>query len=93
MEQLFTNVITGYLIIMNIAGFAVMGIDKRKAIRRAFRIPEKTLLLTAFLGGGIGAMLGMFAFRHKTRHMKFVLMLPLAAGLYLIVILKLYHII
>lgn len=92
MEQLITNVITGYLIIMNIAGFAVMGIDKRKAVKRAFRIPEKTLLLTAFLGGGIGAMLGMFAFRHKTRHMKFVILLPLAAGVYLFVILKLYHI-
>lgn len=65
-----------YVIIMNIAGFAAMGIDKRRAIKHAWRIPEARLFLFALLGGSIGSILGMYAFRHKTRHWYFVLGLP-----------------
>lgn len=79
-----------YLIAVNVLGFALMGIDKAKARRRAWRIPEKVLFLIAILGGSVGAYLGMFAFRHKTRRLSFVLGLPvilllqLAAALLLV---------
>ncbi|MBQ5676326.1 MAG: DUF1294 domain-containing protein, partial [Lachnospiraceae bacterium] len=55
---------------------ALMGIDKRKAIKRAFRIPEATLFIVALIGGSIGSILGMFTFRHKTRHWYFLYGLP-----------------
>ena len=65
-----------YLIIINIVGFAIMGIDKRKAIKRAFRIPEATLFIVALIGGSIGSILGMQVIRHKTRHWYFVFGMP-----------------
>ncbi|MBR3807381.1 MAG: DUF1294 domain-containing protein [Lachnospiraceae bacterium] len=65
-----------YFVIMNIVGFAIMGIDKRKAIKRTFRIPEATLFIVALIGGSIGSILGMRVFRHKTRHWYFVIGMP-----------------
>lgn len=53
-----------------------MGIDKRKAIKGAFRIPEATLFIVALIGGSLGSILGMYTFRHKTRHMIFVYGMP-----------------
>lgn len=53
-----------------------MGIDKRRARRGAFRIPEANLFLTALVGGSIGCIAGMYTFRHKTKHMSFVLGMP-----------------
>lgn len=93
MKQALITVITGYLIILNLAGFCLMGIDKRRSIKKAWRIPETTLIAVAFLGGGIGSFLGMNTFRHKTKHVRFVVLLPIAAGLYLILLLKLYQIV
>ena len=61
-----------YLILINIAAFIVYGADKSYAKKGARRIPEKTLLLWAFLGGSIGALLGMKVFHHKTLKPKFV---------------------
>ena len=69
-------IIVSYFIIVNLLGFALMGIDKRKAIKGAFRIPEATLFMVAIIGGSIGSILGMYTFRHKTRHLKFVYGLP-----------------
>lgn len=66
-----------YLIIINAAAFLLMLIDKQKAKRGKWRIPEKTLLGAALLGGSIGAILGMYLFRHKTMHPKFSVGLPL----------------
>lgn len=66
-----------YLIIINAAGFLLMLADKLKAKRGAWRIPEATLLGVAAIGGSIGALAGMYTFRHKTRHMKFTLGIPL----------------
>lgn len=60
-----------YLLAVNVLLFALMGIDKYKAKRGLWRIPEKTLFLTAALGGSIGGILGMQLFRHKTRHNSF----------------------
>ena len=56
---------------MSVIGFLAMGIDKFKAKRNAWRIPERTLFLIAFLGGGAGVWLGMQVFRHKTLHLMF----------------------
>ena len=66
-----------YIICMNIIGIAVMGIDKNKAKKQAFRIPEKNLFLVSLLGGSIGTLAGMYIFRHKTKHWYFVIGMPL----------------
>lgn len=60
-----------YLILINIAGFFAMCIDKRRAKAGAWRIPEKTLLGIAFFGGSVGVWIGMETFRHKTKHWYF----------------------
>ena len=65
-----------YLLLMNIAGFAAMGIDKCKAKAHAWRIPEKTLFGLSLLGGSAGTWAGMYAFRHKTKHWYFVVGMP-----------------
>ena len=78
-----------YLIIINIVGFAIMGIDKRKAIKRAFRIPEATLIIVALIGGSIGSILGMNVFRHKTRHWYFVFGMPAILVLQIVLVILL----
>ncbi len=65
------------LVVVNLFAFVLYGIDKAKAKRGAWRIPEATLLLAAFLGGSLGALLGMELFRHKTKHAKFKILVPL----------------
>ena len=65
-----------YLLIINAAGFLIMLADKRKARKKQWRIPESTLMLTAAAGGSIGVLFGMYTFRHKTRHLKFTLGVP-----------------
>lgn len=65
-----------YWMIINIVAFFLMGIDKKKARTGAWRIPEKTLFLSAILGGSIGSICGMQLFRHKTKHMSFVIGMP-----------------
>lgn len=62
---------------VNLFAFVLYGVDKVKAKKGAWRIPEATLLLVAFLGGSFGALLGMEVFRHKTRHLKFRILVPL----------------
>ena len=66
------------LIIWNVIVFAVYGIDKLKAIKNGWRISEKALLMLAFCMGGVGAYLGMQTFRHKTKKLKFKILVPLA---------------
>ena len=73
-----------YLIAVNLIGFVLMGIDKRKAIKNAFRIPEATLFSVALVGGSIGSILGMLIFRHKTKHWSFKLGMPAILVLQLI---------
>lgn len=68
--------IAAYLICINLAGLASMWLDKRKAIRHQWRIPEATLFFIALLGGGLGSIVGMPLFRHKTRHWYFVWGMP-----------------
>lgn len=66
-----------YYLAVNIVAFLLYGIDKLKAKTGAWRIPELTLLGIAFLGGAFGAFLGMQLFRHKTKHIQFVIPVPL----------------
>ena len=82
--------LTTYLVLVNALAFLLMLVDKQKARRGAWRIPEATLLGVAAIGGSIGEILGMRLFRHKTRHLKFSLGLPLilAAQIVLILLLK-----
>lgn len=71
------RVIAIYLLIINAAGFLVMTIDKLYAKKNMRRVPERTLLGVAAIGGSIGVLLAMHIVRHKTKHMKFVIGVPL----------------
>ena len=66
-----------YLAAANIVSFVMFGIDKSRAKRRAWRISEAALLISAAVGGSVGAIAGMIVFRHKTKHLKFLIGLPL----------------
>ena len=66
-----------YLFIINLLGFFIMLIDKQRAIHKEWRIPEKTLIGISILGGAIGMLLGMSNFRHKTKHKKFTIGVPI----------------
>ena len=81
----------GYLLLVNLVGFALMGIDKRKAIKGAFRIPEATLFIVALIGGSIGSIIGMYTFRHKTRHFTFVYGMPAILILQIIIVIVLMN--
>ncbi len=89
MENIFTvqNIII-YFVAINIITFFVMWLDKRKAKKGKWRIPENTLLLLVLLGGGIGGIAGMYTFRHKTQKMKFVIGFPVILICEIILILK-----
>ena len=76
MEQVLFLMAAIWLAAVNLAGFILMGVDKSRAKRDAWRIPEKTLFLTAILGGSVGAIAGMFFFHHMTRHWYFRFGLP-----------------
>lgn len=71
------KIILIYLLIVNAAGFLVMTIDKLYAKKNMWRIPEKTLMGVAAIGGSIGVLIAMYTVRHKTKHMKFVIGVPL----------------
>lgn len=74
-----------YLLALNLAGLLSMGIDKQRARKHRWRIPEKTLFLIAALGGSAGSILGMLLFRHKTRHLSFRLGMPAILALQIMV--------
>ena len=87
-----------WLVIINLAAFLTFGLDKWKAKRNekkgnVRRIPEKRLFLLAALGGSVGALLGMYTFRHKTKHLSFVLGLPaiLIAQIALVILVILHY--
>ncbi|MBP3274818.1 MAG: DUF1294 domain-containing protein [Butyrivibrio sp.] len=82
--------LAGFLIVMNIIGFASMGIDKKRAQRSAFRIPEATLFAIALIGGSLGSILGMRVFHHKTKHWYFKFGMPLILILQILAALLLY---
>jgi uncharacterized membrane protein YsdA (DUF1294 family) len=77
MMTTFQHCILFYLLAINAASWAAFGIDKYKAKHHRWRVPEATLWLLALLGGAGGAWLGMLLFRHKTKHLQFVIGMPL----------------
>ena len=75
-----------YLLLVNAAGFLLMLVDKIKAKRNLWRIPEATLMGVAAIGGSIGAIAGMNLFRHKTKHAKFYIGLPVILSLQIVAV-------
>ncbi|GGN58335.1 MULTISPECIES: DUF1294 domain-containing protein [Oceanobacillus] len=65
-----------YVLVVNIFTLFLMRIDKQKAIKQQFRIPERTFFLLSFLGGALGTYIGMQLFRHKTKHASFTVGIP-----------------
>ena len=80
MEFLFA-----YLLLINAAALIIMLVDKRKAIKNRWRIPERTLMTMAILGGSVGIYAGMQLFRHKTKHTKFAIGVPVILSLQIII--------
>ena len=79
-----------YLIIVNAASFFLMLTDKIRARKNKWRIRESTLILSAAVGGSVGALLGMYTFRHKTKHLKFTLGIPVILVLQIVAAIFLY---
>ena len=82
-------VLVFYYLLVNLLGFYAMYTDKLRAKKRAFRIPEATMFAIAIIGGSIGCILGMYTFRHKTRHWYFVYGMPIILVLQILSILLL----
>jgi len=82
--------IAAYLIVVNCLGFLAMLIDKNKARKHAYRIPESTLFLLCIIGGSIGSILGMHIFHHKTRHWYFLYGMPAILVIQIILLVLLF---
>lgn len=74
-----------YLIIINLAGYITMAADKKRAKDKSWRIPESVLLTIAFIGGSLGSVAGLLICHHKTRHLKFTILLPLFLALHIFI--------
>lgn len=74
-----------YLLLINAVSFLLMLIDKYKARKNLWRIRESTLIITAAVGGSIGALMGMYTFRHKTKHLRFTLGIPIILAIQLLI--------
>ena len=79
-----------YLLLINAAGFLLMLADKHRARKNRWRVPESTLMGAALLGGSLGVMLGMYAARHKTRHVKFSIGVPVIFAVQAVLVLLLF---
>lgn len=75
-----------YLLIINALGFLLMLVDKYKAKKNLWRIPEATLLGVAAIGGSVGSLIGMYTVRHKTKHLKFTLGVPLILAVQVVLV-------
>jgi uncharacterized membrane protein YsdA (DUF1294 family) len=80
-----------YFILVNTFSFLLMGIDKYKARKNKWRIKESTLFLSSVIGGSLGSLLGMFFFRHKTKHKKFLLGMPCILLIHICLLLYWFH--
>ncbi len=78
-----------YLALVNAAAFVLMHADKKKAIQGKWRIPEKTLLGVCFVGGSLGGLLGMRLFRHKTKHPRFYIGIPVMLVVHIVILMYL----
>ena len=84
------QVILIYLILINALSFMLMLLDKYNARKKLWRIPEGTLLATAFAGGSLGALAGMYLARHKTKHLSFSLGIPFLLLLHIIICISIH---
>ena len=80
-----------YLIIINAISFIAMYLDKRKARYGKWRIPEQSLFILALIGGSIGAIIGMYTFRHKTKKLRFSIGFPLILVLQIVLIFSIWN--
>ena len=76
MAKIFLYVVLVYILIASIVCFIMYGVDKKRAEKDKWRIKEQTLLMTGFMGGGPGGIIGMLVFRHKTKHARFRIFFP-----------------
>ena len=88
-----TQIAIIYLLIINILGFLIMGIDKHKAKMGNRRIPENSLFMFTILGGGVGTIIGMYVFHHKTKKLKFTIGMPLILILEILIFIYLKYMI
>ncbi len=82
---MLTKIIIYYIVLINIGNFVLFAIDKHLAIKNRERIPESTLILLSAMGGALGGLCSMYIFKHKTKHAKFYILLPLFLILHIIV--------
>ena len=87
----FTYLFRYYLIIINLLAIILFAVDKFKAKHGLWRIPEKVLFFISFIGGSIGALIGMYLFHHKTKHLSFVILNPLFLIMQILLIIYCYH--
>ena len=87
----YIYILIGYIIIINIISFFIMLYDKKQAIYHNFRISEKTIFIVSLLLGGIGTYVGMYVFRHKTKHLKFTIGIPIVIILNIISIFYIFN--
>ena len=80
-----------YFMIINLVGFVMMCVDKQLAIHHKNRVLEKALFLIAIIGGSLGGILGMYAFRHKTKHVSFVIGMPVILIIQLVLVYFVIH--
>ncbi|TQS76227.1 DUF1294 domain-containing protein [Ornithinibacillus gellani] len=83
-------ILMNYLVAMNIIGFFIMMMDKRRARKKKYRIRERTLWIIACCGGVWGVFCGMYVFRHKTKHRSFVIGVPLLGMIEVAIFLYIY---
>lgn len=79
-----------YVCLINLIAFILMGLDKWRAKRGKWRIPEKNLWFSAIMGGALGSLVGMQLFRHKTKHKVFTIGMPLVIILHITIIIGIY---
>ena len=77
MDSALKTIIIIYICLINIIGLVIMGLDKSKAKKQQYRIPEKTFFIVSIIGGSVGTWIGMMLFRHKTKHWYFLVFIPL----------------
>lgn len=90
MGKIFLFVVLGYVLILSLICFIMYGVDKSRAKRDKWRIKEQTLLVTGLCGGALGGLIGMLAFRHKTKHWYFYLVNAFSVGIWVFFIVKVY---
>ncbi|NLY80978.1 MAG: DUF1294 domain-containing protein [Lysinibacillus sp.] len=80
------NLLIIYIIALSVISFILMGIDKSRAKNNKWRISEKTLFTLAIVGGACGGLVGMYVFRHKTKHARFTFGFPLLAMIHIVIV-------